>query len=108
MLTDLAHIARAAIAQDAPRDSEFLAETVEAIDVDGKGADGRTETRTSRKTGETVERHSHTAPALPPDTAAMHVAADYATVAEIRDPFIWPTIEALAEQLPGVVAKRRV
>ena len=108
VLTDLAHIAAAAIARDAPRDSEFLAETVEAIGVGGKGVEGRMETRTSRKSGDRVERRSHTALALPTDTAAVHVAADYATLAEIRDPFIWPNIEALADELPGVVAKRRV
>ncbi|MEP7190844.1 MAG: hypothetical protein ABI901_16765, partial [Roseiflexaceae bacterium] len=93
---------------DAPRDSDFLAETVEAIGVDGAGQAGMVTQRTSHKTGQTVERTSHTAPALPPDTAAVHVAADYALDVELREPFIWPNIEALAAVQPGVVAKRRV
>ena len=108
IVTDLATIAASSITRDAPRDSHFLAETVEAIGVDGSGQDGKVEQRRSAKSGQTVERISHTAPALPPDTAAMHVGADYATLAEIRDPFIWPNVEALAAVLPGVVAKRRV
>ncbi len=108
IVTDLATIAASSITRDAPRDSHFLAETVEAIGVDSTGQDGKVEQRRSAKTGQTVERTSHTAPPLPPDTAAVHVGADYAIDAEIRDPFIWPTIEALADVLPGVVAKRRV
>ena len=108
IVTDLATIAASSITRDAPRDSYFLAETVEAIGVDSTGQDGKVEQRRSAKTGQTVERTSHTAPPLPPDTAAVHVGADYATLAEIREPFIWPTIEALTDVLPGVLAKRRV
>jgi len=108
IVSDLATIASANITRDAPRDSHFLAETVEAIVVDGTGQTGKTEQRRSAKTGQTVERTSHAAAPLPPDTAAVHVGADYAIDAEIREPFIWPNIEALAASLPGVVAKRRV
>ena len=108
VLTDLAQIAATSIARDAPRDSLFLAETVEAIGVDGTGQDGRHEQRQSLKSGQLVTRESRKVPALPPDTAAVHVGAVYAMDAEIREPFIWPNIEALAASLPGVVTKRRV
>jgi hypothetical protein len=108
VVSDLAKIAASNIERDAPRDSNFLAETVQVIAVDGNGAAGRTERRTSRKSNQTVERLSLPTPALPADTAAVHIGADYALDAEIRDPFIWPNIEALAAALPSVVAKRRV
>ena len=108
VVSDLAQIAATSIARDAPRDSLFLAETVEAIGVDGTSQDGRHEQRQSLKSGQLVTRESRKAPALPPDTAAVHVGAVYAMDAELRDPFIWPTIAALTDVLPGVVAKRRV
>jgi len=108
VISDLAQIAATSIARDAPRDSLFLAETVEAIGVDGTGQDGRHEQRQSLKSGQLVTRESRKAPALPPDTAAVHVGAVYAMNAELRDPFIWPSIEALAAVLPSVVAKRSV
>ena len=108
VLTDLAQIAATSIARDAPRDSLFLVETIEAIGVDGEGQAARHEQRQSLKSGQLVTRDSRQAPNLPPDTAAVHVGADYAMDAELRDPFIWPSIEALAAVLDGVVAKRSV
>jgi len=108
IVNDVVQMVAHKVAQDAPRDSEFLAETVEAIGMGEQGAAARGERRRSRKTGKTVERQSNAAAQLPDDTAALHVAADYATQAEIRDPFIWPNVEAAAAALPEVVAKRRV
>ena len=108
VMSDLAQIAATSIARDAPRDSLFLVETIEAIGVDGEGQAARHEQRQSLKSGQLVTRESRKAPALPPDTAAVHVGAVYAMDAELRDPFIWPSIEALSAALPSVIAKRRV
>ncbi len=108
IVNDIARRAATSIERDAPRDSNFLAETVEAIAIGDKGAASRDEQRVSHRSGETVQRHSEAAPDLPPDTAAVHVGADYAFDAELREPFIWPNVEAAGAELPGVVAKRRV
>jgi len=108
VVNDLVVVVAQGVAQDAPRDTEFLAGTVEAIGMGEAGQAARTEKRQSRRTGETVERNSNEAPHLPDDTAALHVGADYAIDAELREPFIWPNVEAAAQALPDVVAKRRV
>jgi hypothetical protein len=107
IVNDLVVVVAQGVAQDAPRDTEFLAETVEAIRMGETGKAPKVERRRSQRTGESVERVSHQAPQLEADTAALHVAADYAIDAEIREPFIWPNVEAAAQALPDVVAQRR-
>ena len=108
VVNDLVVVVAQGVAQDAPRDTEFLAETVEAIGMGEAGQAPKVEQRRSQRTGESVERVSHQAPHLGADTAALHVAADYATQIEIREPFIWPNVEAAAQALPDIVAQRRV
>jgi hypothetical protein len=108
VVNDLVVAVAHGVAQDAPRDTEFLAETVKAIGMGEAGQAARVEKRQSRRSGEAVERRSNEASHMPEDTAALHVAADYAIDAELRDPFIWPNVEAAAQALPDVVAKQRV
>lgn len=108
IVNDVVRVVAQGVAQDAPRDTEFLAGTVETIGMGESGQAARVEKRHSPRSGERVERRSNEAPHMPNDTAALHVAADYAFDVELRDPFIWPNVEAAAQALPDVVAKRRV
>ena len=108
IVNDVVRVVAHGVGQDAPRDTEFLAETVEAIGMGEAGQAPKVEQRRSQRTGESVERVSHRTPQLGADTAALHVAADYATQVEIREPFIWPNVEAAAQALPDIVAQRRV
>jgi hypothetical protein len=106
-VNDLTRAVAVLVEHDAARDTEFLASTVEAIPMGETGAAARSERRVSRRSGRSVDRVSHQA-AAPADAAVLHVGADYATLAEQQDPFIWPNVEAAASVLPGVVAKRRI
>lgn len=107
VVNDLTRVAAVLVADGAPRDTAFLAESVEAIPMGGRGRVARREERVSRR-GQRVVRISHEAPVLPPDTAALHVGADYAIDVEQKDPFIWPKVEQLQQELPGIVATRRL
>ena len=76
--------------------------------MDGTGQDGRHEQRGRPEewaAGHPGESASAGAPAR---YGGGDVGAVYAMDAEMRDPFIWPSIEALAAVLDGVVAKRSV
>ncbi|HEX9373324.1 MAG TPA: hypothetical protein VF897_20090 [Roseiflexaceae bacterium] len=107
VVNDLSSAVAVLVLVDAPRNTEFLAESVEAIPIGGRGRVARREERVDRA-GRRVVRVSNEAPALPPDTAALHVGADYALEVDQQTPFIWPKVEQAQQELPGIVAKRRI
>jgi len=106
-VNDITRAVAVLIAVDAPRDTEFLADSVEAIPIGGRGRVAHREERVNRR-GERVVRISNEVGALPPDTAALHVGADYAFDVEQKEPFIWPKVEQAQQELPNIVDARKV